>query len=82
MLTSYLEAGLRLQDTEMIIHALTKYTERGMEPHHRVLKLLSNLRQIPDELFVILRRDFQRYGPLIQKVRKFEQPSFRPEAVG
>lgn len=82
MLTCYLEAGLRKQDTSIIIHALTKYKEAEQEPHHRVLKLLSNLRQIPDELFVILRRDFTRYGSLIQKVRKFEQPSFRPEAAG
>ena len=82
MMHCYLEAGLRKQDTEMIIHALTKYKEAGTEPHHRVLKLLGNLRQIPDELFVLLRRDFTRYGHLIEKVRKFEQPSFRPEAAG
>jgi len=79
---SYLEAGLRKQDTEVIIHALSKFKEIGQEPHHRVLKLLANLREIPDELYVILRRDFTRFGPLIQKIRKFEQPSFRPEAAG
>jgi len=65
LLASYLEAGLRKQSTETIIHALTKFKEIGQVPHHRVLKQLSNLKQIPDELFVILRRDFRPYGPLI-----------------
>ena len=54
----------------------------GQEPHHRVLKLLGNMKQMPDELYMILRRDFRRYGALIENVRKFETPSFRPNAVG
>jgi len=30
---SYLEAGLRQQNTEIIIHALNKFIEIGQEPH-------------------------------------------------
>lgn len=52
---SYLEAGIRKQNTELIIHALTKFIEIGQEPHHRVLKLLGNLKRIPDELYVLLK---------------------------
>ena len=69
LVASYLEAGLRTENTEIIIHALTKFKEINQEPHHRVLKLLGNLRNIPDELFVLLKKDFTQYGALIQKVR-------------
>ncbi len=63
--SSYLEAGLRSEKTEIIIHALTKFKEIGQEPHHRVLKLLGNLKHIPDELYVLLRTDFTQYGALM-----------------
>ena len=74
----FLEAGLRKQDTELIIHALTKFIEIKQEPHHRVLKLLGNLRNIPDELYVLLKKNFTNYGLLKDNVRSFEQASFRP----
>ena len=80
--SSYLEAGLRKEDPEIIIHALTKFIEIKQEPHERVLKLLGNLKQIPDELYVLLRQNFTTYGKLISRVRQFEFPSFRPEALG
>ena len=76
--SSYLEAGLRKQDTEIIIHALSKFLEIKQEPHDRVLKLLGNLKKIPDELFVMLRKNFTRYGLMKEKVRQFEHHSFRP----
>ena len=78
----FLEAGLRKQDTELIIHALTKFIEIKQEPHHRVLKLLGNLRNIPDELYVLLKKNFTNYGLLKDNVRSFEQASFRPQADG
>ena len=73
---------MRKQNTELIIHALTKFIEIGQEPHHRVLKLLGNLDRIPDELYVMLKKNFTNYGKIIDRVRPFEQASFRPEAVG
>ena len=78
LVSSYLEAGLRKQDTEIIIHALSKFMEIKQEPHDRVLKLLGNLKKIPDELFVMLRKNFRRYGLMMDRVRRFEVPSFRP----
>ena len=82
LVSSYLEAGLRKQDTEIIIHALSKFLEIKQEPHDRVLKLLGNLKKIPDELFVMLRKNFTRYGLMKEKVRQFEHHSFRPQALG
>jgi len=82
LVSSYLEAGLRKQNTEIIIHALTKFIEIGQEPHQRVLKLLGNLSRIPDELYVILKKNFRNYGKIIDNVRPFEQASFRPESFG
>ena len=75
----YLEAGLRKKDTEIIIHALTKFIEIGHEPDHRALKLLGNLKHIPDELFFLLRKNFTNYGSLLQRVRQFEKPTFNTQ---
>ena len=47
-----------------------------------MLKLLGNLPRLPDELYVMLKQNFTNYGKLIERVRKFEQPSFRPDGVG
>lgn len=52
------------------------------EPHGRVLKLLGNMKNMPDELFVYLRKNFRKYGNMLERVRKFEEPSFRPQALG
>ena len=78
----YLEAGIRKEDTELIMHGLHQFLKIGLEPHHRVLKLLSNLHRLPDELYVMLRKNFPNYGKLVENVRSFEQASFRPDAVG
>ena len=78
LLSNFLEAGLRKNDPEIIIHALTKFVEQKLEPHPRALKLLGNIRHMPDEIYVILRKYFPRYGAVAQDLRQFEQPSFRP----
>ena len=67
---------MRKKDTEIIIHALTKFIEIGHEPDHRDLKLLGNLKQIPDELYVLLRKNFTNYGALLSRLRQFEKPTF------
>ena len=82
MAHSYLEAGLRKKDTEIILHALSKFIEIKQEPHERVLKLLMNLKNIPDELYVMLKKNFTNYGAMLEKVRQFDKPTFRPQASG
>jgi len=82
MASSYLEAALRKNDVISIHAALTKFIEIKKEPHHRVLKLLGNMVHIPDELYVLVRKNFTRYGKMIDRVRSFEKPSFRPQADG
>lgn len=66
---SYLEAGLRKENTEIIIHALTKFMEIKQEPHDRILKLLGNLKHMPDELYVLLKKNFRNYGLMLERTR-------------
>lgn len=82
---SYLEAGMRMGETgtDVICEALEKFVEIGHVPHVRVMKKLSNIKHIPDRLFVILRKNFnQEFGLMRLKTRQFEKPTFRPKPEG
>lgn len=51
----------------------------GLSPHRRQLSTLANLKEIPDPLYVLLRKYFPNIkGKVDTPLRKFEQPSFRP----
>jgi hypothetical protein len=83
--TSYLEAGMRMGETgsDIICEALEKFIEIDHKPHPRVLKKLSNIKHIPDRLFVILRKNFGAEDGLMRlKTRQFEKPSFREKPEG
>lgn len=85
LVTTYLEAGMRMEEggTDIICEALLKMVEIGQTPHPRVLKKLSNIKHIPDRLFVILRKNFnQEHGLMRLKTRQFEGPSFRGKGEG
>jgi len=40
---------------------------------------LSDIRHMPDRMFVLIRKNFQHKGKMIDKVRRFEQPKLRPQ---
>ena len=82
MASAYLEAALRKSDTLTVHDALNKFIEIKAEPHERVLKLLGNMTHLPDEIFVLVRQNFTKYGKMIDKVGSFDKPSFRPAADG
>lgn len=61
---------------------MEKYVELKLEPHPRQLKMLSNIKHIPDRLFVLLRKNFPNYGKIGLETREFEKPTFRPQKEG
>lgn len=78
LLNTVLEAGMRKKDSDLIYDVMEKYVELKLEPHPRQLKLLSNIKHIPDRLFVLIRKNFPHYGKIGLETREFEKPTFRP----
>jgi hypothetical protein len=58
----------------MIIEALEKFLEIGHEPDDRLIKKLSLSKNMDDQLYVLLHKNFKRFGLLRRKQRQFEQP--------
>lgn len=69
-----LQTAMKKQDTAMTIEVLEKFLEIGHEPDDRLLKKLSLVKNMDDQLFVLLHKNFQRFGLLLKKQRQFEQP--------
>jgi len=82
ILGSFMEAGLRKEDSDIVCEALEKFVEIGHEPHPRVLKRLSSIKKMPDRMYVLLKKHFPDYGLMKLKVRQFDKPTDRPEASG
>ena len=76
LVSHYLEAGLRKEDSELIYDGLKKFHELGLVPHQYVLKKLGQLRHMPDNIYVLLKTKFPQYGLLKQRIRQFEKPKF------
>ena len=82
-LMTVLVAGQRLNDADLICDSLEDFVAIKHEPHHRQLKHLSNMRHIPDRLFVILKQNFKKYGLMLKGgIREFEKPTFSPQREG
>ena len=64
LVSHYLEAGMRKEDSGMIIDGLQKFVEIGMDPHHSVLKKLGEIKHMPDKLYMLLETKFPAYGVL------------------
>ena len=79
LLNTVLEAGMRKQDSDLIYEVMSQFLEIKQEPHPRQLKHLSNIKHIPDRLFVLLRKNFPNYGKIGLETREFEKPTFRPQ---
>lgn len=62
-----LQTAMRKTDTRTVIQVLNKFLEIGHEPDERLLKKLSLVQNMDDELFVLLHEKFQRYGLLRRK---------------
>ena len=69
LVSHYLEVGLRKEDSELIYDGLKKFDELGFLPHYRTLKKLGQLRHMPDDIYVILKNKFPKYGWMTNKVR-------------
>ena len=83
LVSNYLEAGMRKEDSAVIIDGLQKFVEIEMDPHHKVLKKLGEIKHMPDKLYMLLKANFRTYGVLQEKVRQFEKPkSPRRKATG
>ena len=82
LLSHYLEAGLRKEDSGIIYDGLKTFLEHDLAPHYKVLKKLGQLRHMPDNIYVLLKTKFPTYGLLTKKVRQFEKPKFGPDKPG
>lgn len=51
----------------MIIEALEKFLEIGHEPDDRIIKKLSLSKNLDDQLYVLLHKNFKRFGLLRRK---------------
>ena len=69
LISQYLEAALRKEDSELIYKGLSKFADIGLTPHHRVLKRLGDLKHVPDNIYVILKTKFPQYGNIKLAVR-------------
>lgn len=78
----FLEVAMRKKDANLIQEALERFDEHGLVPHPRVLKELNSVQHMPDEIYLLLRHKFPRYGLGLKRVRQFESDSFRPQAEG
>jgi pentatricopeptide repeat protein len=75
ILNSIVEAGIRADKVDFVVEGLQKFKEYNDEPEPRLLRLLSNLDEIPDRLYVEL-REWRAYNSL-QKMREFKPATFR-----
>jgi predicted MPP superfamily phosphohydrolase len=72
MLGYLLQTAMRNTDTKMTIEALEKFVEIGHTPDERLLKKLSIVKNMDDQLYVLLHKHFPRFGLLLKKQRQFE----------
>ena len=52
--------------------------DNGVEVFQTLMMKLANLKEVPDRLFVLLRKNFPNRGKLGFNIREFEKPTFRP----
>ena len=69
LLSHYLEAGLRKEDSEIIYDGLKAFLKHDLAPHYKVLKQLGQLKRMPDNIYVLLKTKFPTYGVMQKKVR-------------
>jgi hypothetical protein len=74
LLNTTFEAALRLKNSDRITELLENYVELGKEPSRILLNKISNVKDLPDRIYVLLRENFKRTGLMKSAVREFSQP--------
>jgi pentatricopeptide repeat protein len=75
LLNSVIEAGIRANKVDFIVECLQKFQDIKDEPEQKLIRLLTNIEEIPDRLYVELRR-FRQYNKMTRR-REFRPATFR-----
>ena len=64
LMTNFLVASIKKTDPNLITEALQKFSELEMSPKPQLLSKLSQVPNMPDKLYMILKTKFMPFGPL------------------
>ena len=77
LLNTVLQAAVRTDDADVVYESLQDFVAIGHEPHARTLATLTNMKHIPDRLYVLLKQNYGWSGQMRRRSRQFELPTFR-----
>ena len=73
----YLNAATWNKDTDRVVDALNFMHEKKIEPYSYLLKMLGEMEEHPDSLYLALKNFDVTYGGITRKIRKFKEPTER-----
>jgi pentatricopeptide repeat protein len=71
-----LESGIRANKIDFIVESLEKFKENNLQPRPGLLRLLTNMEEVPDRLYVEL-KNWLPYNQMKHRIRQFRPPQFR-----
>lgn len=80
IMNAYLNAATRNKETELVVDALNSMHEKKIEPYSYLLKMLGEMEEHPDSLYLALKNFDVTYGSISRKIRKFKEPSERKKS--
>lgn len=72
-----LETALRLKGSDRIAELLEKYVELKKTPANYLMNHISQVRQLPDRIYVLMRENWPSKGFISKSIRTFDKPTFK-----
>eukprot|EP00826_Nyctotherus_ovalis_P043413 TRINITY_DN456_c0_g1_i10.p2 TRINITY_DN456_c0_g1~~TRINITY_DN456_c0_g1_i10.p2 ORF type:complete len:140 (+),score=24.78 TRINITY_DN456_c0_g1_i10:261-680(+) len=73
----HLDAAIRLNDSNRIVETLHTIAQLGMTPKRHYLKILGQMKDLPDRVFMAL-QSFWKFANVRYPKHRFSSHSFRP----